>query len=116
MKSLTVYVRKDKAGILAKFRDGRYEFRYARQYRKDALTPSVAFSLPKSQAVYRSDVLFPFFYGLLSEGRQKRIQCRELKIDESDHFTRLAETCRQGIVGAVWVLPRKGCERSVKIA
>ena len=110
MRSLVVFVRNQAAGILAKFRDGSYEFRYTRQYRRDATVPSVAFSLPKSRGVHRSRVLFPFFYGLLAEGAQKRLQCRQLKIDEADHFTRLAETCRRGVIGAVWVLPRMGRE------
>jgi len=106
MRSLAVYVKNLEAGVLAKFRDGSYEFRYTDRYRRDALTPSVAFSLPKSRAVHRSKVLFPFFYGLLAEGAQKRDQCRSLRIDENDHFTRLAETCRAGVIGAVWVEPR----------
>ena len=56
--------------------------------------------------VHRSKVLFPFFYGLLAEGAQERMQCRTMRIDENDHFTRLAETCREGAIGAVYVLPR----------
>lgn len=106
MKSVVVKMRGQEAGILAKFRDGSYEFRYTAVYRRDARTRSVAFTLPKSRAVHRSRVLFPFFYGLLAEGEQKRLQCRGLKIDENDHFTRLVETCRQGVIGAVHVEPR----------
>ena len=105
MKSVTVYVKGVAAGVLARFRRGGYEFRYTRQYRESA-RPSVAFSLSKRKAVHRSDVLFPFFYGLLAEGAQKRLQCRTMRIDENDHFTRLSETCREGVIGAVYVLPR----------
>ena len=105
MKCVTVYVKGVPAGVLARFRRGGYEFRYTRQYRESA-RPSVAFSLSKRKAVHRSDVLFPFFYGLLAEGAQKRLQCRTMRIDENDHFTRLAETCREGVIGAVYVLPR----------
>ena len=107
MRSVTVYVKNREAGVLSKFRDGTYEFRYAPNYRLDESTDSVAFSIPKASPVHRSRVLFPFFYGLLAEGVQKQLQCRGLKIDEADHFTRLAETCRQGVIGAVFVLPRK---------
>ena len=105
MKCVTVYVKGVPAGVLARFRRGGYEFRYTRQYRESP-RPSVAFSLPKRRAVHRSDVLFPFFYGLLAEGVQKRLQCRTMRIDENDHFTRLSETCRAGVIGAVYVLPR----------
>ena len=106
MRSVVVYLRDAEAGILSKFRDGSYEFRYTRRYRTDASKPSLAFQLPKSRAVFRSRILFPFVYGLLAEGVQKRLQCRSLRIDEEDHFTRLAETCRSGVIGAVWVKPR----------
>lgn len=106
MKSVVVKMRGQEAGILAKFRDGTYEFRYTSRYRRDVGTRSIAFTLPKSRAVHRSAVLFPFFYGLLAEGEQKRLQCRGLRIDENDHFTRLVETCRQGAIGAVYVEPR----------
>lgn len=115
MKSLTVTVKGREAGVLSKFKDGTYEFRYAQSYRADASSCSVAFSIPKTRSVHRSRVLFPFFYGLLAEGAQKRLQCRGLKIDERDHFTRLAETCRQGVVGAVSVLPRKSYSRRTRI-
>ena len=105
MKSAVVYVKGEEAGLLTKFRSGEYEFRYTRRYRESG-RPSVAFSLSKHQPVHRSAVLFPFFYGLLSEGAQKRTQCRLLHIDENDHFTRLVETCREGVIGAVYVRPR----------
>ena len=105
MKCVTVYVKGVEAGVLARFKQGGYEFRYTRQYR-ESQCPSVAFSLPKRKAVHRSDVLFPFFYGLLAEGEQKRLQCRTMRIDENDHFIRLVETCREGAIGAVYVLPR----------
>jgi len=106
MRALVVYNKDREAGILGKLRDGSYEFRYTDEYRRDSATASVAFSLPKSRAVHRSKTLFPFFYGLLAEGVQKRAQCRALHIDENDHFTRLAETCREGVIGSVWVKPR----------
>lgn len=106
MRSVVVYMRDKEAGLLSKFRDGTYEFRYTSRYRNDAALPSIAFQLPKSRAVHRSKVLFPFFFGLLAEGAQKRLQCRSLRIDEDDHFTRLAETCREGVIGAVYVKPR----------
>ena len=106
MRSVTVYVGERESGVLSKFKNGTYEFRYAPSYRADSSTSSVAFSISKTRSVHRSSVLFPFFYGLLAEGEQKEEQCRALRIDERDHFTRLAETCRRGVIGAVWVLPR----------
>lgn len=107
MKSAVVYVKGIEAGILAKFRNGTYEFRYTSRYRRDTRTKSVAYTLSKKAAMYRSPHLFAYFYGLLAEGSQKALQCREMKIDERDHFTRLVETCGEGVIGAVCVKPRK---------
>ena len=101
-----------RGGGACEVRGGGYEFRYAREYLRDAGAPSVAFSLSKREAVHRSKVLFPFFFGLLAEGPQKALQCRYLKIDERDHFTRLVETCREGVIGAVYVKPRGRMKRA----
>ena len=89
MKCVTVYVKGIEAGVLARFRHGGYEFRYTREYRQST-RPSVAFSIPKRKAVHRSQVLFPFFYGLLAEGAQKRMQCRTTKTTISRGLPRLA--------------------------
>jgi serine/threonine-protein kinase HipA len=47
--------------------------------------------------------LFPFFYGLLAEGENKDMQCRILKIDENDSFTRLLKTASEDTIGGVIV-------------
>ncbi|MBW6488067.1 HipA N-terminal domain-containing protein [Sulfurimonas sp.] len=48
-------------------------------------------------------MLFPFFFNLLSEGNLKSMQCRELKIDEDDNFTRLLKTTQENTIGAITV-------------
>ena len=90
------------AGTLTQDAEG-FAFRYDDAYFRNPSLPSVSATLPKKQVEYRSKVLFPFFYGLLAEGVQKERQCRELKIDERDHFTRLLETSAYGAIGAVYV-------------
>lgn len=102
MKRGTVYYRDIPAGELVKD-DGGYLFRYDPTYFVDPSMPEVSATLPKTQREYRSKVLFPFFFGLLAEGAQKGRQCRELRIDENDHFTRLLETSAYGAIGAVYV-------------
>ena len=102
MTSGTVYYRDIKAGILAKDDEG-YLFRYDALYFADAAMPDISATLPKTRREYRSKTLFPFFFGLLAEGAQKERQCRELHIDENDHFTRLLETSAYGAIGAVYV-------------
>ena len=104
MKQGTVYYRDIPAGILTKDDSG-YTFRYNEAYLRDTTLPDISATLPKSSPEYRSKILFPFFSGLLAEGRQKEIQCRLLRIDERDLFTRLLETSAYGAIGAVYVTP-----------
>ena len=59
--------------------------------------------MPKQAAPFRSTALFPFFFGLLAEGENKAIQCRLLRIDENDHFTRLLRTCTTETIGGITV-------------
>lgn len=102
MKSGTVYYRNIPAGTLTKDAEG-YTFCYRHEYLLDPAMPDISATLPKTQPEYRSRFLFPFFFGLLAEGAQKERQCRELHIDENDHFTRLLETSGYGAIGAVYV-------------
>lgn len=107
MRSGVVYYRDQIAGIVSKFESGKYEFRYLKSYRERDDLPSISATLPKTKSRHSSDHLFPFFYGLLSEGIQKDIQCRSLRIDERDHFGRLLATCGKSCIGAVKVSPRE---------
>jgi len=83
--------------------DSEYIFRYFREYLENDDLPQLSVSLPKRSDDYRSKYLFPFFYGLLAEGELKNFQCRKLRIDEKDHFTRLIKTAGQNTIGAVTV-------------
>jgi serine/threonine-protein kinase HipA len=59
--------------------------------------------LPKGQQVYQRKDLFPFFFGLLAEGINKNIQCRLLRIDEDDNFTRLLKTAGEDTIGGITI-------------
>ncbi|PTB96067.1 phosphatidylinositol kinase [Marivirga lumbricoides] len=91
------------AGYLEKTKEGEYLFQYENTYLEDAQTSAISLTLPKSKEIYRSKVLFPFFYGLLSEGVNKLTQCRLLKIDEEDHFGLLIKTANSDTIGAITV-------------
>lgn len=93
------------AGTIEKTGGGGYLFRYEEEYFKDPMAPSISLTLPKQQQEYRSDSLFPFFYGLLSEGVNKDIQCRLYKIDEKDDFTRLLLSGGSDTIGSITVKP-----------
>lgn len=91
------------AGFLEKPGPDDYRFTYAESYLTNPSLPSISLTLPKSSTEYQSPVLFPFFAGLLAEGINKDIQCRLLKIDEDDDFSRLLKTAGEDTIGAITV-------------
>jgi serine/threonine-protein kinase HipA len=101
-KKAEVYYNDLLSGILMK-EDGKYFFQYDEKYLSDENNPAISLTLPKQKEVFESDFLFPFFFGLLAEGENKEIQCRLLKIDENDHFTRLLKTAGIDTIGGITV-------------
>lgn len=93
------------AGFIEKNENGNFSFQYEDAYFNDPRYPSVSLTLPKTQKEFRSETMFSFFYGLLSEGINKDIQCRLYKIDENDDFTRLLLASRSDTIGSVTVKP-----------
>lgn len=93
------------AGRLKETDDRTYTFKYDREYFRDQTKPGISLTLPKSQREYHSDHLFPFFYNMLSEGSNKILQCRQLRIDENDHFALLLATAQIDTIGAITVKP-----------
>jgi len=89
------------AGILEK-KENNYMFSYDENYLKST-HPAISFSFPKHSNLYQSTSLFPFFFGLLSEGINKEIQCKAYQIDEKDEFTRLLKTAKNDTIGAITV-------------
>ena len=112
MKRGIVYCCDRRAGELVE--DGEaFVFRYAPEYLAQPSFPAVSATLPKRAEEYRAEHLFPFFHGLLAEGAQKERQCRELRIDENDTFSRLLATSAYGAVGGVHVVAEEDVEGGV---
>lgn len=107
MRSLEVYRNNELAGLLTEENNRHYSFRYTNTYYTDASKSAISLTLPKTQQEYRADHLFPFFFNLLSEGVNRKLQCRALKIDENDHFGLLSATAQSDTIGAVTVKPIK---------
>ena len=93
------------AGSIEKDENGYYLFQYDDGYFADKQYAAVSLTLPKTQKEYRSKTMFAFFFGLLSEGINKDIQCRLYKIDENDDFIRLLLTTRHDTIGSITVKP-----------
>ena len=102
MRQANVYCRGVFAGMLTQSEE-EYFFAYYPDYLDNPNLPAISLTLPKQEKVFRSPVLFPFFFGLLAEGEDKLLDCRILRIDEDDHFTRLLKTCSVETIGGVTV-------------
>jgi serine/threonine-protein kinase HipA len=67
--------------------------------------PAISLTLPKKEEKFRSNLLFPFFFNMLSEGVNRKLQSLYLRIDENDHFGLLAATAQTDTIGAITVKP-----------
>lgn len=105
MRKCNVYVNGIEAGILTENENPReYIFRYRKDYLESNL-PAISLSMPLRNEEYRSRILFPYFFNLLSEGENRAIQSSLHHIDEEDDFGILLATARYDTVGAVTVKP-----------
>ncbi len=98
-----VYCKGNRAGRIEETTSG-YLFAYDTHYLASSSSPAISLTLPKRTEPFRSPVLFPFFFGLLAEGALKETQCRQLRIDENDHFGRLLKTTHSDTIGDVTVV------------
>lgn len=107
MRALKIYRNGVLAGMLIEENRNQYIFRYDEKYFINDNNPAISLTLPKSQKEYSSEYLFPFFFNMLSEGVNKKLQSLQLKIDEEDNFGLLAATAQYDTIGAITVKPIK---------
>jgi len=93
-----VYYRDRLAGKLTELREGGYRFVYDPTYLD--FGPAISLTLPLQAAPFESRELFPFFAGLVPEGWYLRIVAPTIKVDETDTFGLLMNTC-EDCIGAV---------------
>ena len=105
MRKAKVYRNGEFAGELIQENKASYIFRYSDSYYSDGSLPAISLTLSKSQQEYKSDYLFPFFFNMLSEGANRKLQSRQLKIDEKDYFGLLLRTAKDDTIGAVTIKP-----------
>lgn len=105
MSRLEVYIKGIYAGELEKKGAQSYVFTYDEAYRTDSGLPALCLNMPKSQAIYESERLFPVFANMLAEGYNRRLQSRTMRIDENDDFALLAATAQYDTIGAITVKP-----------
>jgi serine/threonine-protein kinase HipA len=103
MRTIEIYRNGILAGTLTEENRKQYVFEYDDNYFNDPNMPSISLTLPKTQREYRSSFLFPFFFNMLSEGVNRKLQSTHLKIDENDNFSLLAATAQYDTIGAITV-------------
>jgi len=90
------------AGWLTQDENG-YHFQYDQDYLKKALPP-VSLTLPLQETPFNSQVLFPFFDGLIPEGWLLAIAERNWKLNPRDRMGLLLACCKD-CIGAVSIYP-----------
>jgi len=103
MRKLLVYRNGKLAGTLLEENQASYIFTYDELYFRDSSLPPISLTMPKNKKQYSSTYLFPFFYNMTSEGANKKLQSRHLKIDENDHFGLLMNTAQLDTIGPITV-------------
>lgn len=91
------------AGYITKFSENEYRFAYTEEYLEKENTKPISLTFPLQEEEFTSNHLFPFFYNLLAEGKLKEIQCRELRIDKNDDFSRLLLTTKENTIGSITI-------------
>ncbi len=103
MRKLEIYRNQEPAGILTEHDRKHYSFRYTDAWYADPAKPAISLTLPKTQQQYDAGYLFPFFFNLLSEGVNRALQSRALRIDEVDDFGLLSATAQNDTIGPITV-------------
>jgi serine/threonine-protein kinase HipA len=102
MRQAKVYFHKIFAGVIAETEDG-YSFEYDKDFLRSGDPHPISKTLPLTSTMYRSNVLFPFFDGLIPEGWLLDIAEKNWKLKSRDRFGLLLACCRN-CIGAVSVV------------
>ncbi|SFO02126.1 serine/threonine-protein kinase HipA [Paenimyroides ummariense] len=102
-RQANIYFQDQLAGTLVEGDNG-YTFYYKKEYLQASNPKPVSLTLPLSNDSYHSNVLFPFFDGLIPEGWLLEIGEKHWKLNTRDRFELLINLCRDTI-GAVSVYP-----------
>lgn len=100
-----VYYNEILAGMITETDEG-YEFAYAADYLQSESPMPVSLTLPLTEKIHESRVLFPFFDGLIPEGWLLDLATKRWKVKSNNRFELLLLACRDTI-GAVTVFPEE---------
>lgn len=103
MKKAKIYMHSNWAGTLIENEDG-YHFKYKKEYLNNKEAEPISLTLPLTEKEYSSNILFPFFDGLIPEGWLLDIASKNWKLNTRDRMSILLVTCKD-CIGAVSVEP-----------
>jgi serine/threonine-protein kinase HipA len=92
-----VYFINRRIGEIRQSAEKSYQFQYDSQGNE-----AVSWTLPRSESVYKSDELFPFFDGLIPEGWLLNLVSKNWKVSKNDRMSLLLSSC-QDCIGAAHV-------------
>lgn len=101
MRKAVIKIEDQLAGWLTQDEEG-YHFVYDKAYAATAHARPVSLTLPLTEATYTSNVLFPFFDGLIPEGWLLEIAEKNWKLHPRDRMGLLLSCCKD-CIGAVSV-------------
>lgn len=105
LRQAEVYYKERLAGLLSEVDNG-YEFVYLPEYLASGGARAVSLTMPLQEEPYLSNVLFPFFDGLIPEGWLLDVAIRNTDISILDRMSLLLLCCKD-CIGAVSVVERK---------
>ncbi len=80
-----------------------YTFTYNKNYLNNPNKASISLTLPISNKIYKSKIMFPFFDGLIPEGWLLEIAEKNWKINPRDRMGILLKCCKD-CIGAVSII------------
>jgi serine/threonine-protein kinase HipA len=97
-----IYFKEALAGTLMETETG-YTFSYHNDYLLLPNKQAISFAFPLNKQVYKSNILFPFFDGLIPEGWLLDIAEKNWKLNQKDRMGLLLACC-QNCIGAVSII------------
>jgi serine/threonine-protein kinase HipA len=103
MRKAEIKMHNKLAGWLTQDEEG-YHFEYDSAYLENGISEPISKTLPLQTHVFQSNILFPFFDGLIPEGWLLDIAEKNWKLNTRDRMGLLLACCKD-CIGAVSVHP-----------
>ena len=103
MRKAEIFMHNISAGILIQD-DAGYHFKYNENYLSNPEAMAISLTLPLQKNEYSSNVLFPFFDGLIPEGWLLNVAEKNWKLNTRDRMGLLLACCKD-CIGAVRIIP-----------